>query len=129
MRTGELSELGELQWAVLFALWKLGGGTVHEVRAALPSERSLAYTTILTVLRNLEKRELITHDALDGSRMFRYRPLLSPQEAREEMVTQLIARQFENSPAALLRHLLADAPLAPSELKELRQIIAARLRA
>ena len=40
-------------------LWRLGEGTVSEVRAELPAERALAYTSVSTVLRILEKKGLV----------------------------------------------------------------------
>ena len=46
--------LAEREMDVMAVLWELGSGTVAEVRELLPDE--LAYTTVLTVLRTLEKK-------------------------------------------------------------------------
>ena len=53
--------LGDRELDVMGVLWDLGSGTVSEVRAKLPAD--LAYTTVLTILRNLEAKELVTHTA------------------------------------------------------------------
>ncbi len=124
-----VSDLGELQLAVLNILWSCGEATVHDVLAAFPPERKLAYTTILTVLRNLEKRGLVTHEATAGTRMFRYRPLVTAEETRAEILRDLIERLFDGSPARLVSHLLAMDGLNRAELREIREAVKARERA
>ena len=54
--------IGPLQLRVMNYLWKVGSGTVQEVMNALnsaPGAKPLAYTTFLTVMRNLAKRKLL----------------------------------------------------------------------
>jgi len=41
-------------------LWRLGDGTVHAVVAELPSERKLAYTSVSTMLRILQQKNIVT---------------------------------------------------------------------
>jgi BlaI family transcriptional regulator, penicillinase repressor len=53
--------LGDRELDVMGVLWTLGSGTVAEVRDRLPVE--LAYTTVLTILRNLEAKEFVSHTA------------------------------------------------------------------
>jgi predicted transcriptional regulator len=50
---------GELQMAVMRAVWRLGGGTVDDVRAAIPAELQSGYNTIQTVLNRLAERGLL----------------------------------------------------------------------
>jgi len=54
--------IGPLQLRVMNHLWTVGSGTVQEVMNALnaaPGAKPLAYTTFLTVMRNLAKRKLL----------------------------------------------------------------------
>lgn len=53
---------------VMAVLWKLGSATVSEVRERL--EKSLAYTSVLTVLRALESKGHVRHE--EEGRAFRY---------------------------------------------------------
>ena len=46
-----IDQLGDLQRAVLEAVWDLDGGTVQQVIDALRSKRKPAYTTVLTTLQ------------------------------------------------------------------------------
>ncbi len=119
-----LHELGELQLTVLNALWTLKQATVHEVLAYLPEEeKKPAYTTVLTVLRKLEKYELITHDAVQNSRMHRYRPLISPQDVREDILNDVLARLFAGSPALLIKYILQTEGFSIAELRDIRSMI------
>ncbi|MGH8998061.1 MAG: BlaI/MecI/CopY family transcriptional regulator [Acidimicrobiia bacterium] len=65
---------GELETAVMNALWDLGGWrTPREVQAALSVRRPLAYTTIATILVRLWRKGRL--DRQPDGRGFLYRPL------------------------------------------------------
>jgi BlaI family transcriptional regulator, penicillinase repressor len=119
-------ELGELQLSVLNVLWTQGSATVHEMRDALASTRSLAYTTVLTVLRNLEKRGLVTHTVEEGSRTHRFRPVVSSHDAREAILHDILHRLFAGSPALLIKHLLATEGFTVAELRDIRRTLDAQ---
>lgn len=68
-RTG----LGDLERAVMDALWDAPGWmTVREVHGILSGSREIAYTTVMTVLDRLTRKDLVVR-ARDG-RAYRYRP-------------------------------------------------------
>ncbi len=48
--------LGELEAAVMQLIWQRGEVTVREVWQGLHPERTLAYTTVMTVMRRLEQK-------------------------------------------------------------------------
>lgn len=53
--------LGDLERSVMERLWASpDGATVRDVHEALAGERQIAYTTVLTVLDRLAKKELVT---------------------------------------------------------------------
>src|SRR6202000_3230386 len=66
---------GDLQSQAMSALWRLGAGTVEQVRSELPQRYRGAYNTIQTVLNRLAERGLLER-AREG-RGFIYRPRLS----------------------------------------------------
>jgi predicted transcriptional regulator len=127
--SSRINELGELQLAVLNVLWTRQQATVHEVVAALPSERKPAYTTILTVLRKLETHGLVTHQTAEGERMFRYRPLVTAHEARDHILQDVMQRLFAGSPILLVKHLLQTEGYTLAELRDLKATIAAQEQA
>ena len=63
-------------------LWSAGSATVAEVRDRLPAD--LAYTTVLTILRNLEAKGFVRHEGEGKAhRYFRFvARQTAPAEAR-----------------------------------------------
>lgn len=126
LRTGEL---GELQLAVLNVLWTCGQATVREVLGALPGDRKPAYTTVLTVLRNLERRGLVAHEQPAGMRMFLYRPLISSHDTRGDILQDVLNRLFAGSPTLLIKHLLQTEGFTLVELHDIQRVITSQTQA
>ena len=103
-------------------LWESAEATVVEVQNRLRPERDLAQTTIATLLTRLEKRAVIAH-RLDG-RQFVYRPLVTEQEVRRSMVSELTDLLFDGSSAALMTHLLHSREMKPGDLDRVKRMIA-----
>ena len=78
---------------------------------------------MLTVLRKLERYELITHDPVEGSRQHRYRPLVSPQDVREDILNDVLTRLFAGSPALLIKYILQTEGFSIAELRDIRSMI------
>ena len=102
---------------VMAVLWELGSGTVAEVRDRLPAD--LAYTTVLTILRNLEAKGFIRHE--EEGKAHRYFPLVARQTAERSAVARLVDRLFQGSPELLLTRLVDDGALSADQLKRMRE--------
>jgi predicted transcriptional regulator len=50
---------GETQLAVMRAVWRTGGGTVDDIRAAMPADYGAGYNTVQTILNRLAERGLL----------------------------------------------------------------------
>ena len=118
------SDIGSLQIRVLRILWKRGDGTVHEVLEEFPAGERLAYTTILQVLRTLERRGLVAHTK--QNRQHRYRPLVAADDVEAGAVSSLLSRIFAGSAQRLVARLLEAAPLAPCDLENIHRLVEAR---
>jgi BlaI family transcriptional regulator, penicillinase repressor len=92
-----------LELLCLQGLWRLGEGTVHDVRKSVSKERILAYTTVMTLLGRLDKRGYVSRRK--PGRSYLYRPNISRDVLREHAVKQLVDGFFEGSGDALLRYL------------------------
>ena len=103
-------------------LWDRAEATVLEVQTQLRPERDLAQTTIATLLSRLEKRAVVEH-RLDG-RQFVYRPLVTEQEVRRSMVSELTTLLFDGSSAALMSHLLRSREIEAGDLDRVKRMIA-----
>jgi BlaI family transcriptional regulator, penicillinase repressor len=116
------SHLTDLQLAVVRVLWERGERTVLEVQEALLPARRLAQTTVATILSRLERRSIVGHRTV--GRQFIYRAEVTEPQVRRSMVSELTALLFDGSPAALISHLLADRDIAPTDLDEVKRLIA-----
>ena len=103
-------------------LWERAEATVLDVQNQLRPERDLAQTTIATMLSRLEKRGVVEH-RLDG-RQFVYRPLVTEQEVRRSMVSELTTLLFDGSSAALMTHLLRSREMEPGDIDRVKRMIA-----
>ena len=118
---GEMS-LGERELDVMAALWEMKSGTVEEVRTRLDAR--LAYTTVLTILRNLETKGFITHE--EEGRAHRYAPRVAQKSAQRSAVTRMVDKLFGGSPEALLARLVDDHDLSAGELRRMAKAISTR---
>lgn len=61
MNRKSLDDFGELQRAVIEAVWESGEATVRQVWKRLCREKELAYTTVLTAMQRLERDGWLKH--------------------------------------------------------------------
>lgn len=111
--------LGDRELDVMGVLWDLGSGTVAEVRDKLPAD--LAYTTVLTILRNLEAKEFVYHSA--EGKAHRYFPQVARRAARRSAITRIVDKLFHGSPEQLVAQLVEDEELSAEDLKRLRALL------
>ncbi|MFQ5690029.1 MAG: BlaI/MecI/CopY family transcriptional regulator [Gemmatimonadota bacterium] len=109
---------------VMAVLWENGAATVSEVRDRLGD--TLAYTTVLTVLRTLERKGFVGH-AQEG-KAYRYYPLVEREKAGESALRRITRKMFRGSPDLLLTQLVSDRSLSESELQRLRALLDERLQ-
>jgi predicted transcriptional regulator len=105
-------------------LWARGSGTVAEVRESLAD--SLAYTTVLTVLRTLEEKKFVGHE--EEGKAHRYRPLVARERAGRSALSRMVEKLFEGSPELLVTQLVSDRKLSTEEIRRLRRILDERLK-
>ena len=114
-------KLGGRQLAIMRVLWDRGEATVAEVQELLDLERSLAYSTVATVISRMEQKGLVTH-RVEG-RVFYYRPAVSEDGVGESMVGELVERVFGGSPSELVSHLLESDQVDSGELDRIKQLV------
>jgi predicted transcriptional regulator len=109
---------GELQTQIMSALWRLGSGTVEQVRNALPPRYRGAYNTIQTVLNRLAERGLLTRHRIGNA--FEYRPAMSEAEYLSRSISQTLATASMDARQAALARLIGG--LDRRELAKLQRL-------
>ena len=119
------ASLGERELDVMAVLWRDGPGTVQDVRDRLPAP--LAYNTVLTILRNLEAKGFVGHEA--EGRLFRWFPAVEERAVRGTAISRIVDKLFRGSPLDVVAHMVEDEALSRDELRQLHQLIDERLSA
>jgi len=115
---------GELEFDVLNCLWEAGHLSTREVYARVGEPRSLAYTTILTVLQRLHRKGWVSRD--DTVKVHVYSPSLSRGDfasARAASLAESLARLGEIGVPAFLSH---AERVDPALVESLRRTLAGR---
>lgn len=109
-------------------VWKLGHGSVDEVRAGLPEKQRGAYTTVQTILNRLAERGLLIRER--HGKAFVYKPLLSEADyLSDSLARTLSAASSQETRLTVLASLvggLADSEM--SRISSLAEKIAAERR-
>lgn len=113
--------LTEAELRLMDVLWLKGPCNVQQVLDALPPKPSLAYNSVLTTIRILEKKGYVKH-VKDG-RAHVYMPLVERQEATRSEIRHLVSRFFKNSHELLVLNILEDQSIDAEELKRLREML------
>lgn len=101
-------------------LWKLKKAFVKEVVAELPEPKP-HYNTISTVIRNMEEKGFIGHEAFGKSH--RYYPALSQEDYKKTFMHKTIQNYFENSYKNVVSFFAKEDKISVNELKEIISII------
>jgi BlaI family transcriptional regulator, penicillinase repressor len=113
--------LTEAELRLMEVLWQKGPATVHSMLEALPPKPVLAYNSVLTTIRILEKKGYVQH--LKDGRAHVYMPLVGREEATRFEIKNLLGRFFQNSHELLLLNILEDKSIDADELSRVRQLL------
>ena len=102
-------------------VWQKGQATVRDVYETLLEHRKIAYTTVMTMMRVLEKKGYVKAQRVN--RAYVYRPARPQRQVVRSMVREFVDRVFNGSAQPLLVHLVEDRRLSSEELEELERLI------
>ena len=121
MARTQSATLTEAELRIMQVLWDKQSATVQQVLEALPRQKPLAYNSVLTIIRILEKKGCVRH-VKDG-RAHIYRAVLKRDEAKRFEIQHLLGRFFQNSRELLVLNILEDQGIDAQELQRLRQLL------
>jgi len=113
--------LTEAELRIMNVLWERRSATVHEVLDALPAKPALAYNSVLTIIRILEKKGYVKH--IKDKRAHVYIPQIDRTDATRFEVRHLVSRFFGNSHEQLVLNALEETSIDAEELDRLRRLL------
>jgi predicted transcriptional regulator len=87
---GNYKLLGDTELVIMQIIWTLGPVTVRDVYETLCTERSIAYTTVMTIMGRLAEKGILKED---GSRNpgYLYTALLTKEQLLAQAVRTMVA--------------------------------------
>lgn len=116
----EIKELTKAEEQIMHELWEMGEGFVKEVIDRLPEPKP-AYNTVSTIIRILETKGFVNHEAYGKSH--KYIPAITKEDYKKVVADKLLNGYFENSPKQMLSFFLEENKLDVKDLDDIMNII------
>lgn len=116
-----LTPLGETEMEVLHHVWEMKEASVSDVLKKIQQNRKVAYTTIMTVMKNLADKGYLKYRK-DGI-SYIYSAAIQPDEVRYKLIHRLIDKVFHGSPKDLVQALVQNEKLTVKERTEIIKMI------
>lgn len=128
MARSESEHPTELELEILKVLWDEAPLPVRDVRSRLEehSDRSLAHSTVVTMLNIMHRKGFVTRRKKGNA--FYFSPKNPKQNVVGKMMGDLLSKAFDGSPSAMVLNLLETNEIDEEELGELKKLIARKTR-
>lgn len=119
--TKTVSPPGETEMEILHHVWDIGEATGNDVLDRIRKTRNLAYTTVITVLKNLVKKGYLKYRK--EGRTYIYSAAMEPDSVRRNLVNDLVRKVFKGSSSGLIQMLVEKEDLSPDQITEIINMI------
>jgi BlaI family penicillinase repressor len=115
------TQLGRMQFRIMQVLWERQRANAREITEAINETEPVAHSTVQTLLRQLEAKGAVGHEAED--RTFVFFPRLKEEKVKRTAARALLERVFGGNLGSLVAHLLKNERMSRDELDELHRLI------
>ena len=112
--------LTDLELEIMKIVWERESVTVRDVYEALLERRKVAYTTVMTMMKILERKKYLKKSQAD--RAYVYRPAQPQGKVVGDMVRDFVNRVFNGAAEPLLVHLVEEHNLSREDLEEIARL-------
>ena len=116
-----LTPLGESEMEILHHVWDLGEATVAQIQEKILQERKVAYTTVMTTMKNLNDKGYLKYRKEGVT--FVYSAAQEPESVQFNLINKMVDKVFKGSTAALVQTLVKSENISEDELKEIKKLI------
>jgi predicted transcriptional regulator len=116
-----LPALSPSETEILRLVWQLNKATVQEVCDKLPARRKIAYATVQTLLRRLEKKGYIKHHNRGKAHVFF--PAVKREAVIKRSVKDFLERLFGGDPVPLMQYLAQHGKINTEDVEKLKQLV------
>ena len=111
-----MKELTRAEEQIMHVLWFLGRAYVKDIIERLPEPKP-AYNTVSTIVRILEKKGFVGHEALGKTHL--YRPLVAKEDYTQAFLRGFVRDYFDNSYQDLVSFFAKDRDMSLAELEDI----------
>ena len=116
----EIRTLTRAEEEIMRILWQLKKAFVKDILAEMPEPKP-AYNTVSTIIRILEKKEVVGYTAY--GKTHEYYPLITEEEYKRFEMQQLMVNYFDNSLPNLVSFFVKENDLKSKDLDEIMKLI------
>ncbi|KGO90812.1 BlaI/MecI/CopY family transcriptional regulator [Flavobacterium suncheonense] len=115
-----MQKLTNKEEEVMHILWKLQKAFVKEVLAEITEDQP-HYNTLSTIIRNLEEKGYVGHNAFGNTHQ--YYPIVSKEDYRKGFMNTAIENYFNNSYKSMVSFFAKEEKISAKELREILEMI------
>ena len=115
--------LGKTELEVLQIVWELNEATVNDVLDRILKKRKVAYTTIMTVMKNLSDKGVLQFRKDGRTYIYTATQKQDPEKVKSKLLNITLDKVFNGSAAALIQTLVKSENISKNELTEIKKLI------
>jgi BlaI family penicillinase repressor len=116
----DIKDLTKAEEQIMQIVWQLERGFVKDVMDHLPEPKP-AYNTVSTIIRILEVKGFIAHEAF--GKAHKYYPVISKEDYKRHATEKLLGGYFENSVESMFSFFVKEEKLELSDVDEILKMI------
>ncbi len=116
----EIKDLTKAEEQIMQILWQMEKGFVKDVIDHIPEPKP-AYNTVSTIIRILETKGFIGHEAF--GKAHQYHPLISKEDYKRHATEKLLGNYFENSVESMFSFFVKEEKVDLSDVDEILKMI------
>jgi len=120
MTQKKLPALSPSETEILRLVWQLDKATVQDVCNKLPARRKIAYATVQTLLRRLEKKGYLKHRIRGKAHVFF--AAVKSENVIKRSVNDFLDRLFGGDPIPLMQYLAEHGKIDAGDIEKLKQL-------
>ncbi|OXA91002.1 BlaI/MecI/CopY family transcriptional regulator [Flavobacterium hercynium] len=115
-----MQKLTNKEEEIMHILWKLKKAFVKEVQAEITEDQP-HYNTLSTIVRNLEEKGYVNHNAFGNTHQ--YYPIVSIEDYRKGFMSTAIDNYFNSSYKSMVSFFAKEEKISADELREILAMI------
>ncbi len=120
MTQKKLPALSPSETEILRLVWQLDKATVQDVCDKLPAKRKIAYATVQTLLRRLEKKGYLKHHIRGKAHVFF--AAVKSENVIKRSVNDFLDRLFGGDPIPLMQYLAEHGKIDAGDIEKLKKL-------